>query len=115
MSGSFPPSMSVADLSGNRFDQRDGLFIQVAVRGVGAARFSWLGLSVVRLLWSTSSSFAHGRVAFAIAESEDVLQRDADMWQVFLDVGPPVIFLVKLRARGAGNARACVRILAAPI
>ena len=55
------------------------------------------GLCVVRLLWSTSSSFFHGGIAFIIAESEDVLQRNANVRQIFLDVGPSVIFLVKLR------------------
>ncbi|OIQ63468.1 hypothetical protein GALL_549900 [mine drainage metagenome] len=45
------------DLSGDRFDQRDGLVIQIVARGIGAGLFHGPGLCVVRLLWSTSSSF----------------------------------------------------------
>ena len=57
----------------------------------------------------------HGGVAFFVAEREDVLQGEADMRQIFFDIGAPVIFLVQVRARGADNARAAARIAAAPV
>jgi hypothetical protein len=38
----------------------------------------------------------HDRVTLIIAESKNVLQGDANVGQVFLDIGPAIIFLVKL-------------------
>src|ERR1019366_55277 len=46
-----------ANLLRNGFNQRDGLLIQIAVRGVGTVFVHGSGFRVVRLLWSTLSSF----------------------------------------------------------
>jgi hypothetical protein len=42
------------------------------------------------------SQFAHNRVTVIIAERKNVLQGDANVGQVLLDIGPAIIFLVKL-------------------
>src|SRR5512139_498755 len=39
---------------------------------------------------------AHCRVAFVIAEIENFLQRDTDVWQILLDIRASVVFLTKM-------------------
>ena len=97
MFGSVPLSMVAADLPGNRVNERDGLR--------HPDRCAWrreLLFFMVRAFATCGScgarrsSLPHGGVAFVIAESEDFLQRDADVRQILLDVSAPVIFLAKM-------------------
>ena len=115
MFGSFPLSMlartclAIDSISVMVFSSRS---LRVASE---LAHLHGSGLCMVRLLWSTSSSFVTVDVAFIIAEREDVLQGDRRYAAGISRCRRACRIPGEVASRGAGNARACVRIPAAPI
>ena len=91
-----------ADLPGNRFDEREGSCIQVARGAVGSIGLvMWFSPSSAPFLVQNVVQPVDGRVPFVVAELEDLLQRQPDVGQIFLDVAS------RFRIPRAGEASWC--------